>query len=710
MTHLYRSHRQKRSGIALVIVLAFVVLLSGLVVAYLLRSSGDQQSSDGSFNETKADQLATSALNIVVGDLKQEIVAGSTIFSTANGTTIYTPTQTSFILPARSGNPVGAPDPIPNLVRRSVRNDPIPAPGVASRASSINSATDVSRNGRFISTARWNKHYLIPRLAGASPSTTTPVAAFVAPDWVNVTSSGPNAAAAIGPGVLGRYAFAIYDEGGLIDVNVAGYPPPPNLTVGQFGPKGLICFADLTTTGLSVSAVNDLVGWRNYASTQPTGKFASFNFTTTSGTAYYNSVLGNTNGFLRTSGSVYNARTDQMFVSRQMLIEYRGATGFSADSLQNLGTFSREMNHSTWADSGTDLAARFPLSRFELFANTPPSNAAAVQQYFGLVYVPPSGPTPEHPSGPIAEHWRYCGASGSSLLSSIPSISGTNQNPDLFPLLQYALPNGTPIVEILSIGASLIDQRDPNDDTTWIEFADSDPTLPPHKAFGVDRAASTEPEAPARPNTLVVLNGTGSSRPFRNVGELGYAYRNGSTSLDFYTAASTDAPLLDLFTFSTAPTRAGIMSLNSRNASALAAAIQGAITNESSLAYVGQNDPKTNASNSAAAAIISDGLNGTGVRAAASRRDVARLAAAAGTIIGSTEEARETVARALAEVGQTRTWNLFIDVIAQSGRYPPIPKNPSDFVVEGEKRYWLHIAIDRLNGRVIDQQLEAVYE
>jgi hypothetical protein len=58
-----------------------------------------------------------------------------------------------------------------------------------------------------------------------------------------------------------------------------------------------------------------------------------------------------------------------------------------------------------------------------------------------------------------------------------------------------------------------------------------------------------------------------------------------------------------------------------------------------------------------------------------------------------------------------------IDVIAQSGRYPPNAasgpntSNPlANFVVEGEKRYWLHIAIDRFTGQVIDQQLEAVYE
>jgi hypothetical protein len=83
---------------------------------------------------------------------------------------------------------------------------------------------------------------------------------------------------------------------------------------------------------------------------------------------------------------------------------------------------------------------------------------------------------------------------------------------------------------------------------------------------------------------------------------------------------------------------------------------------------------------------------------------------ATGTSIGSTEEQKETTARASAEVSQTRTWGLFIDVIAQAGRYPPTAAGLEEFIVEGEKRYWLHIAIDRLTGEVIDQQLEAVEE
>jgi hypothetical protein len=37
-------------------------------------------------------------------------------------------------------------------------------------------------------------------------------------------------------------------------------------------------------------------------------------------------------------------------------------------------------------------------------------------------------------------------------------------------------------------------------------------------------------------------------------------------------------------------------------------------------------------------------------------------------------------------------------------------KHLSSFIVEGEKRYWLHIAIDRFTGEVLDKQIEVVNE
>ena len=62
---------------ALLIVLAFVVLLTGLGVAYLSRATSDRQVAHSSFHQSKADELAASAMDLVIGDLQQEIANGS---------------------------------------------------------------------------------------------------------------------------------------------------------------------------------------------------------------------------------------------------------------------------------------------------------------------------------------------------------------------------------------------------------------------------------------------------------------------------------------------------------------------------------------------------------------------------------------------------------------------------------------------------------
>ncbi len=84
--------RSSNKAAALIIVLAFVVLVTGLALAYFSRTTIDRQLAHSSYNDTSADLLARSALDIVVGDFKQEIVNGSTA-TTVSGTTIYVPTQ-----------------------------------------------------------------------------------------------------------------------------------------------------------------------------------------------------------------------------------------------------------------------------------------------------------------------------------------------------------------------------------------------------------------------------------------------------------------------------------------------------------------------------------------------------------------------------------------------------------------------------------------
>ena len=266
----------RRRGAALLIVLAFVVLLAAVVLAYMARSTADRPLAQAGFGIAAADQLARSALAIIATDLKQEIANAG-----------LPPTEGN-IIPQRSGNF----STVPNLVRRSVRDDPASLPAVASRASGANSTTDISLNGRYITGARWNKHYLIPRSnAGSTAVDTTPIATFVAPDWVLVTNTGPTVLNAPNTSVLGRYAYAVYDEGGLLDINVAGFPNANStdaVYITNIGRKGVLAFADLTAIGLSVSStsggntsygsIDNFIGWRNYLSGLPSGGYKTFSF------------------------------------------------------------------------------------------------------------------------------------------------------------------------------------------------------------------------------------------------------------------------------------------------------------------------------------------------------------------------------------------------------------------------------------------------
>ena len=69
--------------------------------------------------------------------------------------------------------------------------------------------------------------------------------------------------------------------------------------------------------------------------------------------------------------------------------------------------------------------------------------------------------------------------------------------------------------------------------------------------------------------------------------------------------------------------------------------------------------------------------------------------------------------RGLVDSGNARTWNLMIDVVAQSGRYPSSATTAADlskFIVTGESRYWVHVAIDRYTGAIIAESFEPVSE
>jgi len=204
------------------------------------------------------------------------------------------------------------------------------------------------------------------------------------------------------------------------------------------------------------------------------------------------------------------------------------------------------------------------------------------------------------------------------------------------------------------------------------------------------------------------------NHPYSNVGEIGYGLdtANGFQPLNFVTEASNDKPVLDFFTYNPilhGYPRAGIVNLNTKNVPVLTAILKSALKNDTIV-----SPPSSVISQSEATSAAQRIVDETKLRPVLNRGDIARLVRV-GANAAWTKEQKEAIARALAEMGQARTWNLMIDVIAQTGKCAPGETDFAKFIVEGEKRYWLHIALGRdLNTDgtvdVLGTQLEEVTE
>ncbi len=219
-------------------------------------------------------------------------------------------------------------------------------------------------------------------------------------------------------------------------------------------------------------------------------------------------------------------------------------------------------------------------------------------------------------------------------------------------------------------------------------------------------AAST-PASPlftgATANRPIMLN-----RPFTSVGDLGFAFRDEPwKTLDLFSANSADAGLLDIFTLgdASAAVVAGRVNPNTAPAPVLQALLAGTWANVSS--------GNTTLGASSAGTIATALATAVGTSPLANRGQLVSSGFLTNSAVASFSDIkteREAVVRALAESANTRTWNFLIDIIAQSGSYPKTATTLDNFLVTGERRYWLHVAIDRYTGQVVDKQLEVVNE
>jgi len=277
---------------------------------------------------------------------------------------------------------------------------------------------------------------------------------------------------------------------------------------------------------------------------------------------------------------------------------------------------------------------------------------------------------------------------------------------------------------------------DARDNVTTI-YADNDNITRPADAIYPGAATNTGSSTPYYTTSTsyhpIMLN-----RPFRNVAELGYAFRDLPwKTLDFFSDKSADAGLLDIFAINDGPALfdangnftgmgalptmvAGSVNLNTTQTADLQAVLAGSILDQINSTTVnatgpGATDAPVLASQVASATATTPMQNKseliTRVDPVTSAKLVETILPPASNDNQAVKARREVVARAVSSVSQTRVWNVVIDVVAQSGRFKPNGTNlQNDFVVEGEQHYWVHVAIDRFTGKVIDKQIEVVNE
>jgi len=222
---------------------------------------------------------------------------------------------------------------------------------------------------------------------------------------------------------------------------------------------------------------------------------------------------------------------------------------------------------------------------------------------------------------------------------------------------------------------------------------------------GVSLYEEAELTTTAQRRRSIILN-----RPFRSVGELSYVFRDQPfKTLDFWSDKSADAGLLDLFTVSSHTSQVTSAQINPNAAppAVLTALLSGAGKQEATNAAM---DAATASQVAQAITFAGAQENRSALGDSLSGPIFTALTNASGAGEFRNKTYGEAPVRALANVSTTRSWNFLIDVVAQSGRLAANANGLQDFLVEGERRYWLHLAIDRITGQILDQQLEPVLE
>lgn len=510
--------RGRSGGAALVVTLALIVLITALLMAFFVNSTLNGQLETSSTSRVETDILVRSALELVVGDLKREMMAGSLDVGQTGG--VLRPTTNATILPYRvlADSSMAASTAFDTLIKQSIPGSssfPNAAPygnnGAVSRIppASVVSTLSSAPNNRKISLDRWNE----PGLLSSNGFTNN----AQAPNWIYIGSEGVTNVSPTN--VVGRFAFNVYNVGGLLNINIAG--TPAILSEAQrLALKGTPAGAILQGNIPGIVDANALIAWRN-AKTAP------------SALSYTNTILSDTNGFRQ------SADGDNRFVSRQDLIHYIRSNPdiLTTNALPYITTFSLERNTPSWGpetnapaaayaylDQSTNAAStnrlaytvrrplsrqitsydhngnlasydakvgdplfrkRFPLDRLKWIKATGPMEGispAAISSQFGLTW------------NSAAKAWDYTATNSVGGIATLNEVASglSGREPNFFETLKAAIlsgslgkeagdgvsANGTfdrkTDYQIIQIGCNMIDQYRADDLPTRVRFDSSE--------------------------------------------------------------------------------------------------------------------------------------------------------------------------------------------------------------------------------------------
>ena len=331
----------RQSGMALVITLSMVVLLTFVIVAFFSSATNSRKVQNSSAGGVSARLLAEGSLGAVQAELLEEIRVGSNS-TTANGTTVYTPKTPADMVPAVATLTTG--NDFRNVIKQSGR--PFYTGAKIFSFPGTDSTAAVDSQGRSVNPIRW----AAPMLTGAQ------FAAGNAPQWIYISRNGTYSAAPTAE-TIGRVAFNVYDVGGLLNANASGFAPGDGGAAfsSEMHRKGSTVWADLREIpGIVPGAFAATSAWPpRWRLTGDWGSgtngFSHFTAGANASGTYYERTGWRT-AYLNPGGSA----SDRMFASRQDLIRYAKA---------NPGTFA--------PPSGNLLPALQYLTHWSRWNNTP---------------------------------------------------------------------------------------------------------------------------------------------------------------------------------------------------------------------------------------------------------------------------------------------------------------------------------------------------